>query len=271
MVRIGELARRTGISPELLRAWERRYDLLRPARSEGGFRLYSRDDEERVIAMRDHVASGLAAAEAARLALAGEGRAAPPSAALRTALLSFDDAGAHAALDALLAAFSVEAVLRDAVLPALRELGERWSRGELTVAQEHFASNLLRGRLLGLARGWDRGRGPRAVLACAPGEQHDLGLIVFGLALRDHGWRVTFLGADTPFDTLAEAAAALGPELVVVTSTERARLAGLRAARVGAPLAVAGHAVDEALARRIGAEHLDADPVAAAAHVASAR
>ena len=76
---------------------------------------------------------------------------------------------------------TVETVLRVVLLPYLAELGDRWSTGEATVAQEHFASNLIRGRLLGIGRGWDGGDRPRAVLACAPGELHDLGLIAFGL------------------------------------------------------------------------------------------
>jgi hypothetical protein len=65
-------------------------------------------------------------------------------------------------------------------------------------------------RLLGLARGWDRGAGPRALLACAPSEQHDLGLIALGVALRARGWRITYLGQDTPLETLAESARSLG-------------------------------------------------------------
>ncbi|HZA82975.1 MAG TPA: MerR family transcriptional regulator, partial [Actinomycetes bacterium] len=72
-MRIGELARRTGTSPELLRAWERRYGLLRPARSQGGFRLYTAADEARVRRMREHLARGVAAAQAARLAVAADG------------------------------------------------------------------------------------------------------------------------------------------------------------------------------------------------------
>src|SRR5215208_6197721 len=68
-VRIGELSRRSGVSPELLRAWEQRYGLLRPLRSEGGFRLYSPEDEQRVAVMRSHLDRGLSAAEAARLTL----------------------------------------------------------------------------------------------------------------------------------------------------------------------------------------------------------
>jgi methanogenic corrinoid protein MtbC1 len=87
----------------------------------------------------------------------------------------------------------------------------------VSIAQEHFASNVLRGRLLGLARGWGRGTGPRALLACPEGEHHDLGLIAFGLALRERGWRIDYLGSDTPVASIAEAAEAIAPELLVLT------------------------------------------------------
>lgn len=109
--------------------------------------------------------------------------------------------------------------MRDVVFPYLRELGERWLRGETSIAQEHFASALLRGRLLGLARSWGAGDRPRALLACPPGEQHDLGLIGFGLALHDHGWRITFLGTDTPLATIAATAGRMHPVLVVLSTT----------------------------------------------------
>lgn len=273
-LRIGELARRTALSPEVLRAWERRYGLLRPARSAGGYRLYSEDDAERVLRMQELLSSGIAAAEAARLALddAPVPAAGDAVSELRTALDAFDDAGAHRAFDRLLARLSIDAVLADAVLPLLRELGERWERGEATVAQEHFASQLVRGRLLGLARGWDRGVGPRAVLACAPGEQHDLPLIVFGLALRGHGWRITFLGADTPVATLAATATALEPAAVIVSAAQAGTLercaAELAAAR-GLPLWIGGPGATPELARRCGAELLDAGPLEEAARLAS--
>jgi methanogenic corrinoid protein MtbC1 len=104
-------------------------------------------------------------------------------------------------------------------MPYLHELGELWEAGEVSIAQEHFASNLLRGRLLGLARGWGRGGGRRALLACPAGERHDLGLIVFGLALRGRGWRIDFLGADTPTDSIVGVAESLDPELVVISAT----------------------------------------------------
>jgi methanogenic corrinoid protein MtbC1 len=190
--------------------------------------------------MQHHLAAGLAAAEAAALATRTGRDAAdvqPPAAArdeLAAALASFDESAAHAVVDALLARMSLDALLRDVIVPYLHELGERWERGEVSVAQEHFATNVVRGRLLGLARGWGRGLGPRVVLACAPGEQHDLGLLAFGLALRARGWRIVYLGADTPLGSVGDAARACDPEFVVVSAVDprafrrhRAELAAL--------------------------------------------
>src|SRR5579872_7160723 len=265
-VRIGELSRRVGVTPEVLRAWERRYGILTPTRTDGGFRLYGEDDERRIRRMLQHLAEGLSAAEAARLARAepqrlhpaagtDDGRASTVAALgeqLRRALDVFDDAGAHGVLDRLLGSYPLESVLQDAVLPYLHELGERWARAEASVAQEHFASALLRGRLLALARGWGRGRGPRALVACVPGDQHDLGLICFGLALRAHGWRITYLGADTPMPTLIETAELLQPALVVVSATlpelAQSALGGLRELACVAPLALAGGGTDASIA-----------------------
>jgi MerR family transcriptional regulator, light-induced transcriptional regulator len=283
-LRIGELSRRTGVAPELLRAWERRYGLLRPARSSGGFRLYSEADERRVDLMRSHLRSGLAAAEAARRAVEGEapvgsspqqdGSPELEEAArfLRSALDSFAEADSQAALDRLFGAFTIETVLQEVVIPYLSELGERWADGEVTVAQEHFASNILRGRLLGLARGWDGGGGPRAMLACAPGELHDLGLIAFGLALRRRGWRITFLGPDTPTDTLVDTARQLEPALVVISATARRRLTPLveilSRLRRHTRVAIAGAGAGRSLAEEVSVELLDTDPVTAAASIA---
>ncbi len=270
-LRIGELARRTGVRPELLRAWERRYGLLDPVRSPGGYRLYTGADERRIHAMNAALSRGISAGEAARMAL--EGRAESPEVeSLAVALTAYDDVGAHAALDRLLATLTVETVLRDSILPTLRELGILWRQGELSIAQEHFASNLLRGRLLGLARGWDRGAGKRALLACPAGELHDLSLIAFGLALREHGWRITYLGADTPLATIDEAAKALQPDLVVVASVDDSKLAAcemeLRELAGRFPLALAGAGISGALAERIGAQHLRDGPLDAAVSVA---
>jgi DNA-binding transcriptional MerR regulator len=302
-LRIGELARRTGVSPELLRAWERRYGLLRPARSQGGFRLYTAADEARIRRMRDYLGRGVAAAEAARLAVDAEAQAtiapqglaenaeppAPGAGALQSsgttaaaprsvlqvaagelamALDRFEEEQAQAVLDRVLAAFATETVMRDLLIPYLHDLGERWERGDVSIAQEHFASNLLRGRLLGLARGWGQGHGPAAVLACLSGEQHELGLLAFGITLYRRGWRVTYLGADTPIATIRDAITDATPRLVVLAATVPEYFAAHAdaIAELGSQttVAIGGAGATVELAGRTGARLLDQDPVSAA-------
>jgi MerR family transcriptional regulator, light-induced transcriptional regulator len=280
VLRIGELSKRSGVSPELLRAWERRYGLLRPSRSSGGLRLYSLDDLERVQRMRQHLAEGLAAAEAAALVsrptpqTEAAGPALLPAAVqsdLADALESFDEPRAQALIDTLLATATTDVLLADVFLPYLHDLGERWQRGEASVAQEHFASAVLRGRLLGLARGWGRGRGPLAVLACLPGEQHELGLIAFGLALRSRGWRIAYLGSDTPLDTVAGAARSLEPGVVVLSAVSEERVlsaaAELRSLGAQHRLALGGSGASNDMAEKLGVLVLPADPRAAAEHL----
>ncbi len=281
LLRIGELSRRHDVSPDLLRVWERRYGLLKPERSAGGFRLYTAEDDERVRAMRRNLAQGYSAAVAARMAL--EAPTAPPAAdrdaalaaaraELAAELEAFRDREAQAVLDRLLATFSVETVLRDVVLPFLRELGDRWEEGVLTVGQEHFASAVLRGRLMGLARGFDVGSGPRAILACPSGEQHELALLCFGIGLSEHGWRITYLGPDTPVDTLRDTAARLRPEIVVICAEREEPLRAVvpeiaqlsRSHRVS----LAGRGASVELAHAAGAGLLQDAPMAAAARVA---
>lgn len=286
-LRIGELSRRTGVSPELLRAWERRYDLLHPTRSPGGLRLYSIEDLERVRLMSRHIAEGVAAREAAGLAtraMVGDAsgvaaRADQPTAAfdaqravadLGRAVDAFDEPAAQTIIDELLSVATVDAMLAEVVVPFLREVGDRWQRGELSVAQEHFASNVLRGRLLGLGRNWGAGTGPRALLACPPGERHDLGLIAFGLALRARGWRIDFLGSDTPTESIVRAVSTLDPALLVVSATAadllRPVLDELAALARGRMVAVAGAAAGEVAAPE-GVMSLAGDPVGEAARV----
>src|SRR5204862_8290583 len=134
------------------------------------------------------------------------------------ALEGYDETGAEQVLEKLQASTSATNVIRDVFMPLLRELGDRWAGGHVNVAQEHFASGFIHGRLLGLARGWDRGLGQRAVLACPEGEQHTFGLIAFGIALHQLGWRITYLGADTPIPMVIEAAASVQPRLTTVTA-----------------------------------------------------
>jgi methanogenic corrinoid protein MtbC1 len=230
--------------------------------------------------MRQHLAEGVAAAEAAAMALrAGIGEEAAPETLLPAtmgddlaeALDRFDEPRAQEILDRLLAVATVDTLLRDVVLPYLHELGERWARGEASIAQEHFASSVLRGRLLGLARGWGLGFGPVAVLACVPGEQHDLGLIAFGLALRARGWRIVYLGTDTPIETIEETSRQLDPSLVVLTAVTSECVAPiltqLRALARRHRIALGGGGAQNGVLEGNGLLALTADPIAAATNV----
>ena len=325
VLRIGVLSRRLGVSDHVLRAWERRYGLLRPVRTPGGFRLYSEADARRIREMQNHLEHGLSAAEAARAVLAdeseqsrsaggepagggamagsavasGAGSAVASGASsglgaaelgagergagelgagelgagelgrgLREALDGFDEPTAQAVLDRLFSDLSVTAVLRDIVLPYLAELGYRWERGQASIAQEHFASNLIRGRLAGLARGWGGGRGPLAVLACPPGERHDLALMIFGIALNRTGWRIDYLGADTPAEELTRTVQARRPDLLVLAAARPQTLEPLRVDLAGlardVPLILAGAGATQGLAAAVRGRLLEGDPVTAA-------
>ena len=284
LVRIGELARRAGVPPATLRAWERRYRIVEPTRTEAGYRLYSEDDERRLKAMIDLITGGAAPAEAAHRVLDSErsiaGRSGTNSGSdlslLRTqlsqSLARFDEAGAQRAIDRAVDAYSTETLITDLLLPVLRDTGELWSEGKLSVGQEHFASNLIRTRLLGLGRGWGSGIGPLILLACPPGEDHDLGLVCFGLILNGRGCRIAFLGADTPLATIAGTAEQIGPRLVVLPVTIKESADALAAGgplELPTPIAIAGAAATPALAERIGARLLPADVIAAAREVAA--
>jgi len=300
VLRIGELSRRLGVSDHVLRAWENRYGLLQPVRTAGGFRLYSEADEQRVRRMQAHLARGLSAAQAAQAAL-GEDQAGQPGqaaqaagsdsapadraaaalndpassgelyAALRQALDAFDETAAQAVLDRLMADFSLATALREIILPYLAELGVRWERGTASIAQEHFASNVIHGRLAGLARGWGNGHGPLAILACPPGELHDLPLMIFGIALNRTGWRIHFLGTSTPLEEVSRTVEASHPNLVVLAATSAGTFGPvtgqLTALARRVPLMLAGAGASSQLAVAVRATLLTGDPVTAAENV----
>ncbi len=279
LLRIGELSRRTGVSPEVLRAWERRYHLFSPQRSDGGFRLYPASDVSRIRAMKLLLAQGASASQAAQQVLRGpvavvEAPGFGPSpfdqraSAFSLALFSYDEAEAQRSIDQLLMEFDAETIMRSLFLPALREIGQLWERGLLSIAQEHFASNLIRQRLGGLARGWEDGIGPRAILACPPDEEHDIPLMMLGIALGNRGWRVTYLGARTPAADLVGAVENITPAIVVIAAADAGRLADMRTAlhkiTEVARVAIAGAGASQSLAEACGAEWLVGDPVSAA-------
>lgn len=194
---------------------------------------------------------------------------------LTDAFRDLDEERAEDVLDRCFAAMPLEDALRDVVVPLMHGVGDDWATGAFTVAQEHFATQVVRGRLTVLSRGWSRGAGPVAWLACPPGELHDLPLFPFGIVLHQRGWRIRFFGAHTPVHDLLAVARVSPPDLVVLAATTPHRFAArqweLSRLAQAAPLAVAGEGATWHFAEAVGAELLAADPVTAAQGVALRR
>lgn len=279
-LKIGDLARRTGTSRDVLRVWERRYGLLRPRRTAGGHRLYSTLDEQRVRLMLRHLGAGRRPAQAAELTSAvrfgvGLGRAESVVPAeiedaqrdLGTALDAFDETAAQRVLERLLGSHALIAVVRDVIVPSLDEIDAQRPSTALGAARKRFASAFFAARLGALARGWDRGPGPRALLACPPGEHHGSALAVLGIALHHCGWRIVSLGADTELDLVVAAAERLDPAVVVLTAFDPAGFApgdALRRLVTSWTCVIGGPGASDALAARCGAWYVGDEPVDAA-------
>lgn len=240
----------TGILPVTLRAWERRYRLLKPQRTGGNYRLYSERDIAVLRWIKQRLESGLTisrvAAEFHALRRAGQWPPAlpvPPAAPTRpaatppevyqhrlyAALSGLDEARAGEVLSEAHALFDVTTICLHIIQPCLYEIGEAWYRGELRIATEHFASQYLRGRLLSLLQTYPmRHSASRIVVGCAPGEFHDIGSLILALLLRREGYRVEFLGADVPLEDLSEYARHERPALICLSANSEATARSLR-------------------------------------------
>ncbi|MBS3942480.1 MAG: MerR family transcriptional regulator [Actinobacteria bacterium] len=229
VLRIGEVSRRTGVGVPTLRAWERRYGLLDPERTEGGHRLYREVDVERVRAMSRLLDGGWSAAAAAREVLRSPAtvthlRPVPGSGSAAAALVeqlaaavdAFDAATADGLVDDVLARFEIPAALDEVLLPVLRHVGDGWQDDPRVIAREHFATNTLRPRLQRLLRTAARTAGGSILAAAPEQEEHDLGLLAAAAVAAHAGWRVHYLGPRTPLAALRRAVDELDPDVVLV-------------------------------------------------------
>ena len=211
---------------------------------------------QRVEWLRDRIRDGLAHRRGSPGARRGGSAALDEPAELRDALIAsirdYEPQVLSATLDQAFAVLPLEQALTEVVTPALRWAGEAWHRGELSIAQEHAITAKVRahlGKLLSDGRGGVHGV---AVLACAPGEQHDIGLLMLAVMLRADGWRVEFLGADTPVDTAIAFADRIGATMLCISAARSESVELLRLAlaaddrRPTAALVVGGAAIDPA-------------------------
>jgi DNA-binding transcriptional MerR regulator/methylmalonyl-CoA mutase cobalamin-binding subunit len=250
-------------------AWERRYGIVSPVRTESGYRVYSDRDLAVLRRVQSLLDQGYKVGEACQIVLdepapapAGAARPAPSDIVALTAvkdevlthLLAFDRAEADRAAVRLLVV-PVEVVIDAVFFPLLREVGRAWEEGRVSVVQEHFVSAWCRERLLVMLNGLQAvgAPGPEVTCATPAGERHELGLLALALRLALRGFRVVYLGADVPTDELVAHVNARRPMALCLSVVHvgapgelRARLRDLRAridARVR--IAVGGRATEE--------------------------
>ena len=220
-------ARLTGLSPELLRAWERRYAAIRPIRTPGGTRRYRAADLERLRLLKAAVDAGHRIGQVAELdlpALAGLVSPREPAApadglgAVLAAIARLDSDESRRLLSLQLSSLGPVRFARDFALPLVYEIGERWARGDLSIASEHLASALLRAMLGSALTPSTASRlGPRILFATPSGERHELGLQIAALTAMGAGAHPIYLGAELPVEELLRAVEALPAETIALS------------------------------------------------------
>ncbi len=270
---VNEVEERTKVPAGTLRQWERRYGFPMPERSESGYRLYSDDDLRGIVAMKRHIADGIPASRAAQLVEElprepGAGGGGRPASSLRDALVealvALDDEQADRVLGEAHALHPVETVMLEVIQGAMVEIGRRWHDGALPTTTEHFASSYVQGRLRALLSLSGQHRSsPGVIVACAPLDQHELGALMLAVLLRRRGYRVTYVGANTPVADLAAMAERHRPLALMISASTPESLTALRAERarldgVAQILAFGGLAFNEhpAVADELGGRFL---------------
>ncbi|HEX6106563.1 MAG TPA: cobalamin-dependent protein [Gemmatimonadales bacterium] len=252
------VASRTGLSPHVLRAWERRHGVVEPGRSEGGQRLYSDLDIARLRVLHQLTGRGHAIGRLARLSLqeleqlAREDLAPEPASALdagaaadfrETALRAvhrLDAPALHSALERAAVTLGVPAFLDLVAAPSLHAIGQGWHEGSLGIAHEHLATPVFR-RVLGWIMGMYEvsAAAPQVVVATPAGQVHELGAMLAAATAAAEGWGVTYLGADLPAREIVGAARQVDARAVALSlvylGSETAVLSDLAALRRALP------------------------------------
>ncbi|NTV95394.1 MAG: MerR family transcriptional regulator [Thiobacillus sp.] len=258
---IRELVERTGVNASTLRAWENRHGLIVPVRTASGHRLYGQADVARIRRVQELLAQGLALGRiAARLAAEtpetlaandSEGRIGWPGYIAETlrALADFSTERLDHVYGEACALFPIDAVTEGLLIPVLGQLGERWDKRPSGIAEEHFYSAWLRNKLGARLHHASAGlRGKTLILACLPGEGHEIGLLIFALMALQAGYRVIYLGANMPTRQIVHVARQVQSAAIV--------LAGRPVADAAAVLADVGWLAAEAGARVFVGSHV---------------
>jgi DNA-binding transcriptional MerR regulator len=234
---IKAVARLVGLLPVTLRAWERRYGLPVPKRGDQGYRLYSEYDVRTLRWLKSQIDAGLSIGRATDLLHDLRSKGVDPAVEsihtieqiaspeslrdqFQAALVRFDDNTAAEALRRAFSLYAIDQVMLEIIQPVLVELGEAWHRGELPVVVEHFATQFCMQHLNSMLAAAAPPYTPGVIIAaCAPGEMHQLGLLMLVVVLRWRGWDVKYLGPDLVFEKMVEALDPLHPRLLMFTAT----------------------------------------------------
>jgi DNA-binding transcriptional MerR regulator len=223
----------TGVNPITLRAWERRYGLIRPERTQSRRRLYTQHDIDQIHQILTLLDEGITISQVSKM-LKGKQRPPRPAAGDRwaqereqmiAAITRFDEDALNRIYNEALAQYPIDIVTRRLVMPLLEELGRRWTNKEGSIAEEHFFGVYLRNKL-GARFHYQsvEAKGARILAACLPGEQHEIGLLLFALAAQAQGYRFILLGADLPIEELRAAARHSQARAIVLSATLRETL-----------------------------------------------
>jgi MerR family transcriptional regulator, light-induced transcriptional regulator len=223
--RIQAAAELCGIPAATLRAWERRYGVPVPRRTASAYRLYTPEDVELLARMRDLVEEGVAPAEAARVVLGSRAPVSEEEHApvdglelaqerILAATQRWDASAIDTELTRLSMLLDAQTLFERVVAPMLVEIGRRWERGEVSIAQEHLLSERLELAVRASLRALERHDGPLVLLACVDFEQHVIGMLGAALRFAASGARTTVLGAMTPPPAIGEAVRSMAPRMV---------------------------------------------------------
>jgi MerR family transcriptional regulator, light-induced transcriptional regulator len=223
---VNEVEERTSVPATTLRQWERRYGFPQPERSDSGYRLYDENDLERIGVMKRYIDDGVPASRAATLVKqASVNTRAPRSLVslhkdLVKVLINLDESKALELINEAYALYSVESVMFEVMMPAMVDLGDLWHQGQVNSTVEHFATGFIQGRLHALLGFSPNVRNaPSVILACAPGEQHELALLMLAVCLRRNGYGVYYVGVNTPIVDLVEMSKQVNPVAVMISAS----------------------------------------------------
>lgn len=227
----------TGVPADTFRAWERRYGIPNPHRTNGGHRLYSEREIAVIRWLRDRTGEGLTISQAIALMANSNDPSLSPqhtsrdtephnwerlSHQLISSFIEFDEKQADYILSEAFALYAFDDVLAHLIYPTMVDIGELWHQGKISIPVEHFATQFVQRKLLSIFNTYARNQGRGLiVIGCAPSERHEMGILLLAISLVRQGWRVVYLGAQIPQEDLIQTVKKIQPNMVCLSASQQ--------------------------------------------------